>query len=128
MFSQAMSLAAGLAEATDGIEITLLTYLGPCVAAEWDLSSFEQGLLTASVFTGQLIGSVALGVVSDLYGRRRAFLIATLLVTICGLLTAAAPSYAWLIAFRSLVGVGAGGIEVPFDLLSEVVPSHNRDR
>ncbi|CAM9411951.1 unnamed protein product [Choristocarpus tenellus] len=125
-FANAMTLAVGLVEATDGIEITLLSYLAPCVAAEWDLTSFEQGLLTASVFAGELVGALALGVVSDLYGRRTAFLIATLLVTIFGLLTAAAPSYAWLIGFRSLVGVGAGGMEVPFDLLSEVVPALDR--
>ncbi|CAM9765552.1 unnamed protein product [Choristocarpus tenellus] len=126
-FSRSISLALNLAQAVDGIEITLLSYLGPCVSVEWDLSRFEQGLLAATVFTGELVGSIILGVVSDIYGRRSAFLIGALLVSICGLLSAVAPSFAWLIGFRFLVGVGAGGAEVPFDLLSELVATPNRD-
>lgn len=50
-----MKFAVGLAIGTDGIEVTLLSYLVPCVAAEWDLSSLQQGSLTASVFAGELV-------------------------------------------------------------------------
>ena len=50
-----MKCAVGLAIGTDGIEVTLLSYLVPCVAAEWDLSSLQQGSLTASVFAGELV-------------------------------------------------------------------------
>lgn len=67
-----------------------------------------------------------LGVVSDLYGRLIGFKVATILVVLFGLLTVAAPDFWWLLLFRSLVGVGAGGMEVPFDLLSEIVPRKDR--
>ncbi|CAN0319279.1 unnamed protein product, partial [Laminaria digitata] len=50
-----MKGAVGLAIGTDGIEVTLLSYLVPCVAAEWDLSPLLQGSLTASVFAGELV-------------------------------------------------------------------------
>lgn len=50
-----MKTAVGLAIGTDGIEVTLLSYLVPCVAAEWGLTSLEQGSLTASVFAGELV-------------------------------------------------------------------------
>lgn len=54
-FVSLMKGAVGLAIGTDGIEVTLLSYLVPCVAAEWDLSSLQQGSLTASVFAGELV-------------------------------------------------------------------------
>lgn len=50
-----MTSAVGLAIGTDGIEVTLLSYLVPCVAAAWDLSDLEKGSLTASVFAGELV-------------------------------------------------------------------------
>ncbi|CAN0180784.1 unnamed protein product, partial [Ectocarpus sp. 4 AP-2014] len=65
------------------------------------------------------VGAIVFGVFSDLYGRRPAFLVATLLVVLFGLSTTFATSFWWLLLFRSLVGVGAGGMEVPFDLLGE---------
>lgn len=69
-----------------------------------------------------------LGVVSDLYGRRPAFQIATMLVVGFGVLTSVAPSFWWLLCFRSMVGVGAGGMEVPFDLLGEIVTRKEKSR
>lgn len=55
LFITMMKGAVGLAIGTDGIEVTLLSYLVPCVAAEWGLSSILQGSLTASVFAGELV-------------------------------------------------------------------------
>ncbi|CAN0440400.1 unnamed protein product [Hapterophycus canaliculatus] len=65
---------------------------------------------------------------SDVYGRRLAFKTATLLVVIFGLLTTFAPSFWWLLLFRSMVGAGAGGMEVPFDLLVELVTHKEKNR
>lgn len=53
-----MILAVGLAFGTDGIEITLLSYLVPCIAADWGLSSLQEGVLTASVFAGELVSDL----------------------------------------------------------------------
>lgn len=43
---------------TDGIALTLLGYLVPCVAADWGLSSVEEGTLSASVYGGELVSSL----------------------------------------------------------------------
>lgn len=50
-----MKGAVGLAIGTDGIEVTLLSYLVPCVAADWGLTGIQEGSLTASVFAGELV-------------------------------------------------------------------------
>ncbi|CAN0370578.1 unnamed protein product, partial [Laminaria digitata] len=74
------------------------------------------------------LGAVVFGLFSDSHGRRPAFQLATLLVVVFGLMTVFAPSFWWLLLFRSMVGVGAGGMEVPFDLLSEIVPRREKAR
>lgn len=74
------------------------------------------------------LGAIILGVMSDAYGRRPAFQLATLLVVLFGLLTTFATGFWWLLIFRTLVGVGAGGMEVPFDLLGEIVTHKEKSR
>lgn len=74
------------------------------------------------------VGAIVLGVLSDNYGRVPAFKMATSLVLCFGLLTVAAPSYYWLLFFRTMVGIGAGGMEVPFDLIGEVLPKRLKGR
>ena len=68
LFVTMMKGAVGLAIGTDGIEVTLLSYLVPCVAAEWDLTPVLQGTLTASVFAGELVS--ARRVVGTAFGQQ----------------------------------------------------------
>lgn len=56
-FVNLMKMAVGLAMGTDGIALTLLGYLVPCVAADWGLSTLEEGTLSASVYGGELVSS-----------------------------------------------------------------------
>lgn len=49
-------------------------------------------------------------------------------IAIGGVLSAFAPSYYWLIMFRSCVGFGVGGVYVPFDLLAEFLPPARRGK
>lgn len=74
------------------------------------------------------MGSLALGVMSDTLGRRPAFLLATMLVLLFGVSTTFATNIWWLVVFRTLVGFGAGGMEVPFDLLGEMINHKENNR
>ena len=76
-----------------------------------DLGGFQQlswvvtGYLLASTVTVPLYGKL-----SDLYGRRRLFVVAISLFLAGSLLCAVAQSMGQLIAFRVLQGLGAGGL------------------
>lgn len=59
MFSRLIQLAVGLAIGTNGIEMILLSYLIPCVTVDWDLTTLQEGSLTASVFAGELVRGAA---------------------------------------------------------------------
>ncbi|CAK7345853.1 unnamed protein product [Dovyalis caffra] len=63
---------AGLGWFADAMEVMLLSFVGPVVKSQWELSSGQESLLTTAVFAGMLVGSFSWGLVSDRYGRRQA--------------------------------------------------------
>lgn len=119
-------LLCGFAFMADALEVNLLSFLSVCAAKEWNLSDAEEASITGIVFAGIICGSGFWGVLSDWYGRKRAFIFATAVITLGGILTGFATSFPLLLFFRGLVGFGVGGMNVPFDLLAELLPATQR--
>ena len=83
--------------------------------------------LPSITFIGELIGGVLWGWISDKYGRRISFIGTVALSTTFGLISAAAPSFAWLLLFRFILGVALGGnLSVDFVMFLEFVESKSR--
>ena len=59
-------------------------------------------------------------------GRRPVFLLAALEISVASLGASVAPNYWILVLMIFLVGVGVGGLTVPFDILAEFLPSQGR--
>eukprot|EP00258_Populus_trichocarpa_P033119 XP_024449138.1 organic cation/carnitine transporter 7 isoform X2 [Populus trichocarpa] len=119
---------AGLAWFAYAMEVMILSFVGPAVKSQWDLSSSQESLLSTAVFGGMLIGSFFWGLVSDHHGRRKGFLGATLLTCGAGLLSAFSPNYASLVILRCLVGSGLGGGSVFSSWFLEFVPASHRGK
>jgi EmrB/QacA subfamily drug resistance transporter len=93
-----------------------------------DLGSFElypwivAGYLITATTTVPLWGRLA-----DLHGRRRVLLVGIVIFIIASALCATSPSMVWLIAFRTLQGIGAGCIQpVVFTILGDIFPLKQR--
>ena len=83
---------------------------------------------TAYVVTST-IATLMLGKLSDLYGRRRVFLLAIILFLVGSLLCGAAQTMNQLIVFRALQGLGGGGIwGLTFAVVGDLVPPVDRGR
>jgi MFS family permease len=68
---QALVLAyAGMGWVAEAMEVMLLSFLGPVVREEWNVSPQDESLLSSVVFAGMLIGACAWGFISDRYGRK----------------------------------------------------------
>lgn len=61
---------AGLGYFAEAMEIMILSFIGPQLRSEWQLSSTQESLLSTVVFAGMLLGSYTWGLVSDNYGRK----------------------------------------------------------
>ncbi len=95
-----------------------------------DLNGFEH---LSWVVTAYLVSSTVTvplyGKLSDLYGRRRLFLVAITVFLIGSALCGAAQSMGQLIAFRALQGIGAGGL-IPLSqaAIADLFPPRERGR
>jgi sugar porter (SP) family MFS transporter len=68
----------------------------------------EIGWAMSSALVGCLVGSLVSGGLSDRFGRKKLLILAALLFTVTGVLTALAPSFTIFVANRLLGGVAIG--------------------
>ncbi|VDP03318.1 unnamed protein product [Soboliphyme baturini] len=59
-----------LCKMADAMEMTLISFLGPALRCEWWLTSWQQALITTTVFCGMMLSSTMWGNVSDAHGRK----------------------------------------------------------
>jgi putative MFS transporter len=125
-FQRRILIAAGLCFAADSMEILLLSFLAVVLQSEWNLSEEQTASITSVVFAGAMIGTLILGPLANRIGRKPVFTITAAIICVFGFATAAANSLPVMLLCRFLVGIGVGGLTVPFDTLAEFVPASHR--
>ena len=128
-FQNKLMVLCGLGWAADAMEVLLISFALPAIAAEWLLSPQQSGLLATAIFLGMLVGALVWGRLSDLFGRKIGFISTIAIDSIFGLLSAFAPSFVWLVILRTLTGFGVGGtLPVDYSMFAEYLPSEKRGR
>ena len=127
-----MLLLCGLANASDAVELLCVSLVLPAVGpdgASLRLSVPQLAGLSAALFWGAMVGTLAWGVLSDAIGRRRSLSLAMAVAAGFGLLSSAAGSFGTLVLCRTLAGIGVGGsIPVVYAWLSEWLSTEARGR
>lgn len=117
---------AGLGLVAEAMEVMILSFIGPAIKSEWNLSPAQETILTSVVFAGLLVGSYSWGFISDNYGRRKGLLGIAMVSTVAGLLSAFSLNYLSLVTLRGLVGIGLGSGPVCLSWFLEFIPASNR--
>jgi MFS family permease len=120
--------AAGLCFASDAMQVMLLSFLSEVLKVEWNLTDDETAFITSNLFAGAIFGTLILGPLADKKGRKPVFICAAMIISFFGVAVAFAVNYWSLLALLFLVGFGVGGLTVPFDILSEVLPAASRGK
>ncbi|XP_050409288.2 uncharacterized protein LOC126824156 [Patella vulgata] len=108
-------------------EILVFVFLSKPAKKEWNLHEYEYPWLPFFSGIAGIVGGYVFGTLSDRYGRQIPFIVSIGICCVCGLGSAFAPSFALLIAIRSMVSFGVGGLEaVDFVLLLEFLPPLHR--
>jgi EmrB/QacA subfamily drug resistance transporter len=97
------------------------------------LDSLPGTALLGWVFTAYFVGATAtvavVGKLTDLFGRRRVFLVSIGIFSLASLLCGIALSLPQLVAFRGLQGVGAGAIQTcSLIVMGDMFPPRDRAR
>src|SRR5689334_22500393 len=95
----------------DGFDLVVLGTVLPSLLdyRPWGLDPNEASVISVVGLVGMTIGAVAIGVITDAIGRRKALMFAVLSFSLFTLLCAFAPSPWWFGALRFLGGLGLGG-------------------
>ncbi|WP_194836150.1 MFS transporter [Nocardia sp. XZ_19_369] len=113
----------------DLYELFLAGTITGVLKQQMHLSTFQLSGIVGSAFAGQFLGALVIGRLSDVFGRRRMFMINIALYSGFTLLGAFSPNITFLMATRFLAGLGIGAeMTVSDTYLSEVVPPQVRGR
>ena len=113
----------------DLYDIFMLAYVGAALQTSGFLTLQQFSHLVAASFFGMFFGTVLLGLASDAFGRRAAFMWMLLGYSLATLAGAFAPDARFLLITRFLAGVGVGAELVVIDTyVTEVVPKRARGR
>ena len=119
-------LTTGLGVFCDGYDISAIGLVLPQVLASFgthQLTSVQSAVLTASALVGAAIGALIFGVLGQ-RGRKRFYGYDMLILGVAAAAQSFAPSVAWLIALRFILGIGIGADYV----LSPVIMAEHSNR
>lgn len=128
-FQRRLLWVCGLGWAADAMEVMLVSFALPAMAAEWSLSAAQKGLLATALFIGMLAGALMWGRLSDLIGRKLGFMATIGIDSLFGLLSAFSPNFAVFLVLRMLTGFGVGGtLPVDYAVFAEFLPATDRGK
>ena len=121
-------LAASLI-ALDGFDFFIIGVALPFLQRDLSLGAGAVGAVAAAAVAGSLVGSLALGPLTDKVGRQPMLIADVMIFVIATAGTALAWNLESLVAFRFLVGVGIGA-DYPISVayIVENVPARHRNR
>lgn len=104
-----MMAMLGLGTFLDSFDLLAIGSALAVIFATLHIDFVATGLLISLAFIGQFVGAVLFGVVSEIWGRKTAFLAALVVMGIFALASAFAWNFASLAWARALLGIGLGG-------------------
>lgn len=102
-------LTAGMGFFTDAYDLFIIGTVTALLMPLWHLSLSQIVVLNATALAASAFGAIAFGGLMDKLGRKRIYGLELLLLVVGALVSAAAPSFVWLVVGRVIVGLGVGG-------------------
>jgi len=121
--------AAQFGWALDAMDVMLYAFALTAIRDEFHLSSAAAGAMASATLLASAFGGVLFGVLADRIGRARALFYAILIYSGFTGLTATATGVAMLLVWRTLVGMGMGGVwSAGSVLVAESWPAEHRGK
>lgn len=117
----------GLGFTFEAMDAAIVAFILPVIRTQWELTSFQTGLLASSTYIGFLVGALVAGLLGDRFGRKVIMMWALTIFCVMSLANAFVQDWHMFFLFRSLSGIGMGAegaIIAPF--LAEFVSNRYR--
>jgi benzoate transport len=113
--------------ALDGFDVMAISFASPGIAAEWKTTQAGLGLILSMELWGMAVGSILLGGIADVVGRRPTIMGCLLLMTIGMYMVTATDQLTVLSTWRFITGLGIGGMLAAINAQAAEF-SNNRNR
>lgn len=124
-----MLMGSGVGWALDAMDVGLISFILPALAAQWGLGASEKSMILSLGFVGMAVGASLGGLLADRIGRRQVFALTLLVYGLATGASALVGSVGALMILRFLVGLGLGAeLPVASTLVSEFSPTSIRGR
>jgi MFS transporter, AAHS family, 4-hydroxybenzoate transporter len=111
----------------DGIDVAMVSYIGPSLISDWGLTKAQLGPVVTSGLLGLAIGSLVAGPLADRLGRRRVIIASLVFFGLMSAATALTTNILWFSTLRLLTGFGLGAaLPNATTLVSEYAPARRR--
>lgn len=106
-----VTVLAWLAAMLDGFDLVVLGAVLPSMLEDpdWELTAAQGTQISTAGLLGMMIGAMAIGILTDRFGRKKILAASVFLFSLLTLPMAFELSVFWFIAFRFLAGLGLGG-------------------
>jgi benzoate transport len=113
--------------ALDGMDVLIISYIAPALAAEWNISFEALGIIFSAGLAGMMIGCIAVAPFADTWGRRPIVLAALVLMTIGAIGSGLVHGIIPFAIMRVITGIGIGTLLASIAaLVSEYAPAGRR--
>lgn len=101
--------ASFLGYALDAFDYQIFSFILTAIAVSFSLTQAQSGLIATVTLVVSAFGGMLAGVIADRIGRVRTLILTIAVYATFTFLSGLAPSYPFLLLFRSLQGLGFGG-------------------
>jgi benzoate transport len=96
--------------ALDGFDVLSISFAAPGIALDWGIDRAALGIVLSAELIGMAIGSILLGSMADLIGRRKTLLPSLCLMAAAMCMVTTADGIGSLAFWRVITGIGIGGV------------------
>ena len=108
-------------------ELVLIGFALPSIVSQFHLTLAESSLVVSLNLAGYVVGAIIMGNVADRIGRKDAFLITLVILSVGAAITSISTTLPVLLIFRTLDGAGVGAeISIASTYVSEMAPRNSR--
>ncbi len=120
-------IVSGMGFFTDAYDLFIIGVAMVLIKSQWAPDKFMVGLVSSTALIAAFVGAFIFGRLGDVVGRKKIYVLVSIIIGLGALASAFAPNLIWLIVARFVMGVGIGG-DYPMSAVMTSEYANTKDR